>query len=63
MIHGINLHPSYVQTGPCEALSCKWRGYAITACKAEGCGTRWAREAAEGRARREEKDAARRKEG
>jgi hypothetical protein len=55
MIPG-NLHPSYSPTGVCEALACKWRGYAVTACKTEGCGHGWQREAAEDRARREAKD-------
>lgn len=45
----VRVYPSYVQTGPCEALSCKWRGYAISACKEEGCGHRWQREGVEDR--------------
>lgn len=53
-------HPTYSPAQACEALSCKWRGYAITACKDEGCAYRWTREAAEDRARRTERDAARR---
>ena len=51
-------HPTYVTTMPCETLSCKWRGYAIAACKAEGCGVRFEREAAEDRAARDARDRA-----
>lgn len=57
MIPGVNLHPTYSTTMACETLACKWRGYAITACKAEGCGVRFEREAAEDRAARDRKDA------
>ena len=55
MIPG-NLHPTYSPAQACEALACKWRGYPVAVCKAEGCGTRWAREATEDRARCERKD-------
>jgi hypothetical protein len=58
-----HLFPLYSPALACEALSCKWRGYRVDACRETACPTRWAREAAEDRARREEKDAARRAEG
>lgn len=57
MIPAVRVHPTYSPTMACETLSCKWRGYAVTACKAEGCGVRFEREAAEDRAMREAKDA------
>lgn len=53
----IPAHPTYATTMACETLACKWRGYAIAVCKAEGCGVRFEREATEDRQRREAKDA------
>ncbi len=53
----VRVHPTYVTTMACETLSCKWRGYAVEVCKAEGCGVRFEREAAEDRAMRQAKDA------
>jgi len=51
-------HPTYVTTGACETMACVHRADPINECREQGCGYRWAREAAEDRARWEEKDAA-----
>jgi hypothetical protein len=40
----------------CETLACTRRAYRIDACREEGCGVRWQREAAEDRAKREAQD-------
>jgi len=49
-------YPLYVPASPCEVLECSFRVHRIGVCREEGCGYRWAREAAEDRGRREERD-------
>ena len=51
-------HPTYVTTGACETMACAHRADTTRDCRVQGCAYRWARAAAEDRARREEKDAA-----
>ena len=50
-------HPTYIVTGACETMACAHRADTTRECRVQGCGYRWAREAAEDRQRREEKDA------
>ena len=53
LTHGLRLHPSYSPTQACETLVCKWRYWALSACKTSRCPHRWQREDAEDRAKRE----------
>jgi hypothetical protein len=53
----ITVHPTYSPTGACEALECPRRASRVDVCREEGCAYRWQREAAEDRARRDERDA------
>jgi hypothetical protein len=48
---------------PCQATGCTMQDSPVSACRKQGCGFRWTREAAEDWPAREEKDKARRAEG
>ena len=68
MIPGLALHPNYVESLACETTACTSRHFPQASCVEDSCPfvyqrDRAAREAREDRARREEKDAARRAEG
>jgi hypothetical protein len=41
---------------PCDALGCFLRRHSILMCRAERCCSRWMRQAAEDRARREDRE-------
>jgi hypothetical protein len=56
LIPGV-VDPRYSPAAACEAYSCAWRSFPVSACREACCPFEWQRAEAEDRRRREEKDA------
>ena len=46
MIAGLGPHPCYYPTPGCDALACRWRSFAVSACRDRSCPLRHERDRA-----------------